>query len=320
MTPSPLTRLATARFGWIADLKWSPDGRMLAVCGGDGIAIYRGGFGVDPSLRLRDHAAPVKAIAFSADARYMASASADTTTKLWRVHDSDIACVATLRAHASSVEAVACSPVGLLLATGGADNALRLWNLNAPGESRLLGNHEDEVTCLAFNHRGSTLCSGGRDGAVRAWNLARGQSSMLHRADAWIRSVVCHPLTGRLAALDREGNIVMLDPSSSEEPKVFGEHGGNADALAFSPSGDRLFSGGRDGALRLWDVKRRSPLLSLEAHARPVMALACHPAGALLVSGGGDNRICLWALDGGAGSGAQKPLHSPDEEQKGHGK
>ena len=50
--------------GWISQVLWSPTGDMLAVCGGDGIAIYANAFGGAPTYRIAGHSAPVKGVAF----------------------------------------------------------------------------------------------------------------------------------------------------------------------------------------------------------------------------------------------------------------
>ena len=104
---------------------------MLAVCGGDGIAIFRGGFATMPDIRLESHDAPVKSIAFSPDGRWLASTSADTTAKLWRLAEAGITAAATLRGHGSSVDAAQFSPDGKWLATGSADHAVRLWQMDS---------------------------------------------------------------------------------------------------------------------------------------------------------------------------------------------
>ncbi len=65
-------------------------------------------------------------------------------------------------------------------------------------------------------------------------------------------------------------------------------------ALAFSPDGKMLASGGRDYAVRLWDTATRKELSVLRAHEGYVEAVAFSPDGTLLASTGGDYTVRLW--------------------------
>ena len=102
-----LRRLGALQFGWISQLRWSPRGDMLAIAGGDGIAIYIGGFGGAPTFRLTGHSAPVKAIAFSPGGDRLASGSADTTIRVWSIAAADVVGSSTLLGHSGSVDALA---------------------------------------------------------------------------------------------------------------------------------------------------------------------------------------------------------------------
>ncbi len=67
-------------------------------------------------------------------------------------------------------------------------------------------------------------------------------------------------------------------------------------ALVFSASGRSIYSGGRDGYIREWDVGTGQLLRSLNGHKGPVLALALAPNGRTLASGGYDGTVHLWDL------------------------
>jgi WD40 repeat protein len=67
-------------------------------------------------------------------------------------------------------------------------------------------------------------------------------------------------------------------------------------ALAFSPDGRWLLSGGEDGAVRLWGLPEGRALREVHAHPTGVTALAMHPDGRQLVSAARDSTLRFWSL------------------------
>jgi WD40 repeat protein len=73
-------------------------------------------------------------------------------------------------------------------------------------------------------------------------------------------------------------------------------------AVAFSPDGRLLASGGADGKMRLWDAATGEHRVTLTGHTDRVLAVAFSPGGRLLASGGADGKVRLWALNPAAGN------------------
>ena len=287
--------LASLRFGWISQLRFSPAGDTLAVAGGGGVALYRGGFGGKPDHSLKAHAAPVKDIAFSPDGAWLASASADTSVKLWRIGASSVCEIASYSGHTDSVDALAFSPARGLLASGGADGRIVLWGADSREILRSLHGHEGGVTALAFDNRGERLFSGGRDGRILRWHPgADAMPSPVGQHGDRVRDMVWLPALATLASASRDGTIGFWREDG--EATLVPAHTGGVDALAGSHDGKRFASGGRDKTIRLWRSGDMRQVCEAKAHDKPVLALDLHPRRPLLVSGGGDNLVQLWAL------------------------
>jgi WD40 repeat protein len=73
-----------------------------------------------------------------------------------------------------------------------------------------------------------------------------------------------------------------------------GGHGGEVFALAFSPDGGFVLSGGWDGHLRLWEATTGAPVTALRASTKPISACAVAPGGGEWLAGGMDGMLTAW--------------------------
>ena len=83
-------------------------------------------------------------------------------------------------------------------------------------------------------------------------------------------------------------------------------HSNAVNAIAFSPDGRFLVSGGADGAVGGWDAHVGRSVGTLAGHSGRVNSVAFDPEGRAVASGGSDKKIRVWGLPNG------EPLHALD--------
>jgi WD40 repeat protein len=69
-------------------------------------------------------------------------------------------------------------------------------------------------------------------------------------------------------------------------------------SVAFSPNGNTLASGSKDGTVRLWDVSQRKLIGEpLTGHSRSIDSLAFSPHRKIIASGSSDHTVRLWDVN-----------------------
>jgi G protein beta subunit-like protein len=103
----------------------------------------------DPLHRIDAHNTYILKCAFSPDTKYLATASADHTVKLWNVKDFRLN--KTLAGHQRWVWDCTFSTDSAYLVTASSDQVARLWDLQQGETIRTYTGHNKAITCVALN-------------------------------------------------------------------------------------------------------------------------------------------------------------------------
>jgi WD40 repeat protein len=129
------------------------------------------------------------------------------------------------------------------------------------------------------------------------WNLTHPNSFRLSGMSGTLRGPLVFSPRTRFIASATEGNAVEVFGAGGRRLRSLVGHSDKVDAIAFSPSGAVLATGGRDKAVILWDAATGQVLQSLRNHGTWIRAVRFSPDGGQLASLEYIGDIKLWSLE-----------------------
>jgi WD40 repeat protein/serine/threonine protein kinase len=193
-----------------------------------------------------------------------------------------------LRAHPEGLSALRFRPDGEQLATGG-DRSAAVWNVRTQRLVHRLEDHREEpVLALAFGGtNGEWLVTGSEDRTLKIWDLNKGRvrHTLSGHTGAVTAVTVAEGLAGRKAVIisgGADGQIKWWDARGDQTWRTFDDEGGIVRDLGFSADGQRLFSLGKVGQVKVRDLESGRILHELAggtpASPAPLTALDVSPA------------------------------------------
>jgi WD40 repeat protein len=250
----------------VGALAWSPDGRQLAVGAATTVSFFDAQGGVLLAANATQHTAALTALGWTdipGVTPLVISAGLDKTAWVWngQTHRPQM----VFRHHTAAIEAL--SVLAETVATASQGGVTRVWQaLNGQEVHGYYASSRQPNRSVAFSSQGA-LVVGSEDGSIALWN--DGRTCMLQVHDTFGLHCLdqAHRLQGHTRAVR---------------------------ALAFSPDGKLLATGGDDHRLILWSMRSMTPLL-MQPQQDTLSALAWSPSGRLLAGALG-TRVVLWQI------------------------
>ncbi|KAG2019972.1 miller-Dieker lissencephaly protein [Coprinopsis cinerea AmutBmut pab1-1] len=268
---------------------------------------------------LTGHRAPLTSIAFHPQYSILASASEDTTVKIWDWETGEFE--RTLKGHTKPVNDLDFDHKGHLLVTCSSDLFIKIWDSqNEWKNTKTFVGHDHAVSAVRFMPGDQLIVSASRDRTIRVFDVASThQVRTLSGHSEWVRCVIPSADGTMLASGSKDQTVRLWDPLTGEPKSELRGHENDVEAVAFAPisayaairelagiPNDRtkrhglfLASGARDKTVKLWDTQTGQMIRNLAGHDNWVRALAFHPSGKYLLSSSDDKTVRVWELSTG---------------------
>jgi WD40 repeat protein len=307
----------------VYDVAFSPDDHQIAEAMGDdhnGRVVVRQFEKPDSFYELSGHRGKVRSVCWNSDGKYLLSASADGTARVWSSESRAV--VKVLEHPGELLDAQFNSAGDLVVAAGdsglGAETngLVRIWHWN----NRELVAERLEPALLrsaVFNTDSSSIALASEDGFARLLENPSLKSRLTHfwhppkaGASNWVFDL-SFSVDGKYLATGGLDAARVWDLTSLQLLSFF-PHDAPVNAVRFSPDQRYLLTASDDYTARIWDLQRRIEAFPPLRHDSVVRGAAFSSDGRLVATATSGGVVTIWDLSPEQGKPLGPAIYSLD--------
>lgn len=271
---------------------------------------------------LTGHRNPITRVAFHPVFTLLASASEDTTIRIYDYESGEYE--RTLKGHTKAVQDLAFDPKGNFLVSCSNDLSIKIWDLQQDYKCiKTLFGHDHSVSSVAFLPSGDMIASASRDKTIMLWELSTGFCVKTIAGHLeWVRFIQPSQDGRLLVSCSSDQTARIWDVSTGVCKTEYRGHDNVVECAAFAPlaaypfikeligidpkasskeqplPGQYAATGSRDKTIKIWDSTGQC-IHTLIGHDNWVRGLVFHPSGKFLLSASDDKTMKIWDLKSG---------------------
>lgn len=185
------------------------------------------------SKTFKGHLMGVTSLCYNPKKDIIATASDDTTWKLWSVPNGDL--IMSGEGHIDWVGGVEFHPKGNLLATASGDGTVKIWDFVRACCAQTFSEHGQPVWKVAYHDTGDFLLSCSMDHTVKLWdmNMSRSRFTFRGHVDS-VNSIQFAPYSQTFVSGSGDKTVAMWDIRTSQCVQTFYGHNNAVNSCKFN--------------------------------------------------------------------------------------
>ncbi len=236
------------------------------------------------------------AVDISPDGEYLATVSNFGTVYIWNAHTGSI--IKEFNERNSVVPEIRWNKIGQL-AAGYDNNNIKIYDIRNNEEYVIATELDGALTALSWNADNKRLACADNRGKINVIDVYyQFVSREMKEYSSGIKSLSWDPTGFNIVSGHNDGAVLIWDLSMGNPIiKPLGYHSGLASAVAWSPAGDIIASGGVDQRIVLHKING-DIIKSVTAHKGRITTLSWSDDGSQIISGSDDDIVKKWSSQG----------------------
>src|SRR6266481_984704 len=277
---------------FLIDSVFSHNGeRIAAITGGQSAQLWNTTASGQSLFILQGHTGEIMSAEFSPDSQLIATASVDSTARVWSSANGSL--VTVLQGHANGLGSANFSANGRYISTASADKTARIWETSTWHLLCVLRGHTDQVWRAVFSPVAERIVTAGGDSTARIWRRSDGELlTTLKGGGIWRASF---SPDGKVIVTTGRDNTARL--WNSADGQLLATLEGSSPPLwvaEFSPDSQRIVTAGSDGTAQVWRTADHRLLMTLRGHSGLIGQAAFSADGQRIVTTSADHTCRVW--------------------------